>query len=97
MWGNPRATLTHGRLFSEEMATMVSKQEKVEPVYFIKPSERVQLLARKDIISDQIKESFDWLRRNGNMAAHDVKPAPPDLALTAHRHLFTLALWYVES
>ncbi|MDU5145176.1 MAG: DUF4145 domain-containing protein [Paenibacillus dendritiformis] len=97
VWSNPRATLTQGRLFSEEMATMVSKQEKVEPVYFIKPSERVQLLARKDIISDEIKESFDWLRRNGNMAAHDVKPVPPDLALTAHRHLFTLALWYVES
>ncbi|MGG3840156.1 DUF4145 domain-containing protein [Paenibacillus thiaminolyticus] len=97
VWSNPRATLTQGRLFSEEMGTMVSKQEKVEPVYFIKPSERVQLLARKDIISDEIKESFDWLRRNGNMAAHDVKPVPPDLALTAHRHLFTLALWYVES
>ncbi|CAH8718673.1 DUF4145 domain-containing protein [Paenibacillus thiaminolyticus] len=97
VWSNPRATLTQGRLFSEEMATMVSKQEKVEPVYFIKPSERVQLLARKDIISDEIKESFDWLRRNGNMAAHDVKPVPPDLALTAHRHLFMLALWYVES
>ncbi|SYX86199.1 DUF4145 domain-containing protein [Paenibacillus alvei] len=97
VWSNPRATLTQGRLFSEEMATTVSKQEKVEPVYFIKPSERVQLLARKDIISDEMKESFDWLRRNGNIAAHDVKPVPPDLALTAHRHLFTLALWYVES
>lgn len=97
IWSNPRATLTQGRLFSEEMASTVSKQEKVEPVYFIKPSERVQLLARKDIISDEIKESFHWLRRNGNTAAHDVKPVPPDLALTAHRHLFTLALWYVES
>lgn len=97
VWSNPRATLTQGRLFSEEMATTVSKLEKVEPVYFIKASERVQLLARKDIISDEIKDSFEWLRRNGNTAAHDVKPVPPDLALTAHRHLFTLALWYVES
>ncbi|GAC43628.1 restriction subunit [Paenibacillus popilliae ATCC 14706] len=97
MWSNPRATLTQGRLFSEEMATTVSKLEKVEPVYFIKASERVQLLARKDIIADEMKDSFEWLRRNGNTAAHDVKPVPPDLALTAHRHMFTLALWYVES
>lgn len=97
VWSNPRATLTQGRLFSEEMATTVSKMEKVEPVFYIKSNERIQLLARKDIISEELKDSFEWLRRNGNMAAHDAKPVPPDLALTAHRHLFTLALWYVES
>ncbi|MED1797378.1 DUF4145 domain-containing protein [Brevibacillus porteri] len=97
VWSNPRATLIQGRLFSEEMATTVSKTEKVEPMYSIKSNERIQLLARRDIISEELKESFEWLRRNGNMAAHDVKPVPPDLALTAHRQIFTLALWFVES
>ncbi|MEF3353548.1 DUF4145 domain-containing protein [Paenibacillus sp. GYB006] len=97
IWTNSRSTLTQGRLFSEELATIVSKMEKVEPVYYIKPSDRVQLLSRKDIISNEIKDSFDWLRRNGNIAAHDLKPIPTDLALTAHRHIFILALWYVES
>lgn len=97
IWTNSRSTLTQGRLFSEELATLVSKMEKVEPVYSIKPSDRVQILSRKDIISNEIKDSFDWLRKNGNIAAHDLKPIPTDLALTAHRHIFVLALWYVES
>ena len=97
IWTNSRSTLTQGRLFSEELATIVSKMEKVEPVYYIKSSDRVQILSRKDIISNEIKDSFDWLRRNGNIAAHDLKPIPTDLALTAHRHIFILALWYVES
>ncbi|WP_339323577.1 DUF4145 domain-containing protein [Paenibacillus sp. FSL W8-0194] len=97
MWSNPRATLTQGRLFSEEMAVTVSKMEKVEPVYAIKPNERMHLLVRRGVVSEEIKESFEWLRRNGNIAAHDVKPIPMDLALTAHRHLFTLAQWFVES
>ncbi|WP_160032571.1 hypothetical protein [Paenibacillus sp. An7] len=97
IWMNSRSTLTQGRLFSEELATIVSKMEKVEPVYYIKPSDRVQLLSRKDIISSEIKDSFDWLRKNGNIAAHNSKPIPTDLALTAHRHIFILALWYVES
>ncbi|MFS0558213.1 hypothetical protein [Brevibacillus sp. 179-C9.3 HS] len=97
VWSNPRATLIQGRLFCEEMATTVSKTEKVEPVYSIKPNERIQLLARRDIISDELKDSFEWLRRNGNMAVHDMKPFPSDLALTAHRQIFTLSLWFVES
>lgn len=97
IWTNPRTTLTQGRLFSEELATIVSKMEKVEPVYYMKPSERVHLLSRRDVISDELKDSFDWLRKNGNMAAHDLKPIPTDLALSAHRHIFTLALWYAEA
>ncbi|MEF7441723.1 hypothetical protein V4V36_24170 [Paenibacillus lautus] len=97
MWSNPRATLTQGRLFSEEMAITVSKMEKIEPVYVIKPNERIHLLVRKGIFLDEIKESFEWLRRQGNIAVHDIKPVPPDLALTAHRHMFTLALWFAES
>lgn len=97
IWTNPRTTLTQGRLFSEELATIVSKMEKVEPVYSIKPSERVHLLSRRNVISDELKDSFDWLRKNGNMAAHDLKPIQIDLALSAHRHIFTLALWYAEA
>lgn len=97
IWDNPRSTLTQGRLFSEEMAIMVSKLEKLEPVFAIKSHERIHKLSREGILPQDVKTSFEWLRINGNTAAHDVKSIPVDLALSAHRHIFTLALWYVET
>lgn len=53
MWSNPRATLTQSRLFSEEMAVTVSKIEKVEPVYAVKPKDRMHLLVRRGIVSEE--------------------------------------------
>ncbi|MFF2480096.1 hypothetical protein [Paenibacillus sp. NPDC058071] len=97
VWTNPRTTLIQGRLFGEQLAAIVSQTEKVEPVYAIKQVERLHLLARRDIISEDIRGSFEWLRMNGNAAAHDVKEVPSDLALTAHRHVYILSAWYVEA
>lgn len=97
VWSNPRTTLLQGRLFGEQLAALISQMEKVEPVYAIKQLERLHLLARKDIISEIIRSSFEWLRMNGNAAAHDSKEIPSDLALSAHRHLYVLSAWYVET
>jgi len=97
VWSNPRTTLIQARLFGEQLAALISQTEKVEPVYAIKQVERLQLLARKDIISGDIRGSFEWLRMNGNTAAHDAKEVPSDLALSAHRHAFSLSAWYAET
>ncbi|WP_433945544.1 hypothetical protein [Paenibacillus sp. SN-8-1] len=97
IWTNPRSTLTQGRLFSEELAITVSRLEKVEPVYSIKHSERVHKLYRDGLLSEEVKASFEWLRLNGNKAAHDTTSIPVDLALSAHRHIYVLATWYVET
>lgn len=97
VWANPRTTLIQGRLFGEQLAALVSTQEKVEPVYAIKQVDRLHRLAHRDIISPDIRTSFEWLRMNGNTAAHNTKEVPPDLALTAHRHVYLLGAWYVET
>ncbi|ETT61691.1 type III restriction protein res subunit [Paenibacillus sp. FSL R7-277] len=97
VWSNPRATLTQGRLFSEELASIVSKQENLENVFALKYHERIHKLSREGILPEEIKTSFEWLRLSGNQASHDVKLIPIELAITAHRHIFALASWYVES
>ncbi|WP_317966717.1 sigma factor-like helix-turn-helix DNA-binding protein [Paenibacillus sp. CCS19] len=97
IWSNPRAALIEGRLFGEQLASLISHTEKVEPVYAIRQIDRIHLLARKDIISDVIRSSFEWLRMNGNTAAHDAKEVLPELALAAHRQIFMLAAWYAEA
>ncbi|MCK9858314.1 DUF4145 domain-containing protein [Paenibacillus sp. ATY16] len=97
IWSSPRTTLIQARLFGEQLAALISQTEKVEPVYAIKQIERLHLLARKDIISDEVRGSFEWLRMNGNAAAHDAKEVPTDLALSAHRHLYAISAWYVEA
>lgn len=96
LWLNPRGTLVQGRLFGEILATTVSTQEKVEPVYAIKQIDRLHKLAREGLLSEQIRDKFEWLRMNGNAAAHSSGEIHPDLALTAHRHMYELAAWYVE-
>lgn len=96
VWSNPRSTLLQGRLFGEEMATYVSQEERVEPVYSIKQVERLQKLSQQEVISNDIRSNFEWLRMNGNAAAHDAKDIPIDLALTAHRQMFELASWFAE-
>ncbi|MCM3170867.1 sigma factor-like helix-turn-helix DNA-binding protein [Paenibacillus sp. MER 99-2] len=96
IWLNPRGTLMQGRLYAELLATTVSVHEKVEPVYAIKQIERLHKLAREGLISESIRDKFEWLRKNGNTAAHDSREIHVDTALTAHRHIFELAIWYVE-
>lgn len=96
IWENPRSALIQGRLFGELLATTISVQEKVEPVFSIKQVDRLHKLAREGLLSEEIREKFEWLRRNGNTAAHDSRQIHADTALTAHRHVFELACWYVE-
>lgn len=97
IWLNPRGTLIQGRLFSEQLAKLVAVQEGIEPVFEVKQVERVHKLAREEIITVEIKDNFEWLRRNGNTAAHSEREVYPDVALTAYRHIFELAVWYVET
>ncbi|MFD1954832.1 sigma factor-like helix-turn-helix DNA-binding protein [Paenibacillus thailandensis] len=97
LWTNPRSLLINGRLFAEQLATLVARTEGIEPVYSIKQIERIQLLERRGIINSDIRSSLEWLRMNGNSAVHEAKEIPIDIALTAHRQMFELSAWFAET
>ena len=97
LWTNPRAMLIQGRLFAERLAKIVAQESKVEPVYEIRQADRLHLLERKGVIDADIRASFEWLRMNGNAAAHEAKEVPLDIALTAHRHIYQLSAWFTEA
>ncbi|MBW4084587.1 DUF4145 domain-containing protein [Paenibacillus sp. S150] len=96
IWENSRSALIQGRLFGELLATTISIQEKLEPVFSTKQVDRLHKLVREGLLSEEIREKFEWLRWNGNTDAHDSRQIHADIALTAHRHVFELACWYVE-
>lgn len=96
IWMNPRGTLVQGRLFGEILATTISTQEKVEPVFSIKQIDRLHKLAREGLLSEEVRNKFEWLRMNGNSAAHSGGEVHLDQALTAHRNMFELSAWYME-
>ncbi|MUT67841.1 sigma factor-like helix-turn-helix DNA-binding protein [Paenibacillus sp. NEAU-GSW1] len=96
IWSNPRMMLIQGRLFAEQLAIDVAKREKVEPVYPIKQIERIDKLEKNQLITPEIRASFEWLRIHGNIAVHEAKDTPIDIALTAHRQLYQLSAWYTE-
>lgn len=97
LWTNPRAMLIQGRLFAERLAKIIAQESKVEPVYEIKQIDRLHLLERKGVIDGDIRSSFEWLRMNGNSAAHGAKEIPLDVALTAHRQIYELSAWFAET
>ncbi|MDI4647870.1 hypothetical protein [Cohnella hashimotonis] len=97
VWASPRPALLRGRLFGERLAALVAGIEKVEPDYAIQQVERLQLFAQRDILSEDIREGFEWLRINGDAAAHDPSEVPTDLSLTADRYVYLLSAWYAET
>ncbi|MBM7703544.1 sigma factor-like helix-turn-helix DNA-binding protein [Metabacillus iocasae] len=94
---DPHATLMKGRLFGEILAKLVFQQENIDEYYPMKHVERIHKLDRDGLIDHKIKERFNWLRVNGNKAAHEADYGTIEQSLTAHRFVYDLAVWYVES
>ncbi|WP_110113061.1 sigma factor-like helix-turn-helix DNA-binding protein [Bacillus sp. CGMCC 1.16541] len=94
---DPHATLMKGRLFGELVAKLVFQQENIDEYYPMKHVERIHKLDRDGLIDHKIKERFNWLRVNGNKAAHEADYGTIEQSLTAHRFVYDLGVWYMES
>ncbi|MFD0960583.1 sigma factor-like helix-turn-helix DNA-binding protein [Paenibacillus chungangensis] len=97
LWTSPRATLIQGRLFGEQAAISVAAHERLTFDYSMKQIDRVHMLHRRGCFDDDLRSSFEWLRMNGNAAAHDAREIHIDLSLTAHRHIHAISAWYAET
>ncbi|TSB47699.1 sigma factor-like helix-turn-helix DNA-binding protein [Alkalicoccobacillus porphyridii] len=96
LFKEPQAVLSKTRIVAEELALLLNQQEGIKEVYEIKQVDRVHKLERKGVIEAEQKSKFDWLRREGNKAAHQPNYGSVELAINAHRNLYDLAGWYVE-
>jgi len=96
LWDQPEAAMTQVRLFGEKLVTMVFEQENMSEVYPLKQVEKINRLYKHDIISDDLYKKLEYIRKNGNIASHQVKEIDLEVILRAHRALFDISVWYAE-
>lgn len=96
LWDQPQAAMTQARLFGELLVNMIFEQENMSEVYPLKLVEKINRLYRHDVIQDDMYKKLEFLRKNGNIASHQVLEMDQEVAKEAHRILFELGVWYSE-
>ncbi|WP_261303983.1 sigma factor-like helix-turn-helix DNA-binding protein [Paenibacillus andongensis] len=96
VYADPHVVLVKARLFGEKFAKLVTKQEDINEVFDVKQADRIHKLFRLQVINDDIRNALDWLRVQGNKAAHETEYGTVELSLNAHRILYDLSSWLFE-
>ncbi|MEH7384290.1 DUF4145 domain-containing protein [Bacillus sp. JJ1521] len=96
LWEQPQAAMTQARLFGELLVNMIFEQENMSEVYPLKLVEKINRLYRHDVIQDDIYKKLEFIRKNGNIASHQVLEMDQEVAKEAHRAIFDLGVWYAE-
>ncbi|THE12328.1 DUF4145 domain-containing protein [Bacillus timonensis] len=96
LWDQPQAAMTQARLFGELFVNMIFEQENMSEVYPLKLVEKINRLYRHDVIQDDMYKKLEFLRKNGNIASHQVLEMDQEVAKEAHRAIFDLGVWYAE-
>ena len=96
LWDQPQEAMMKARLFGETLVSMIFEQENMKEMYPLKQWEKINKLYRHDIIQDEIYKKFEYIRKNGNIAVHQVTDMDLEVAKQAHQVLFDLSVWYTE-
>ncbi|MCS0542851.1 DUF4145 domain-containing protein, partial [Aeromonas veronii] len=96
LWEQPQVALTQARLFGELFVTMILEQENMNEGFALTQVQKIRKLYSHDIISDDIYKKLEFIRKNGNIAAHQVVEIDQEVAKKAHRAIFDLGVWYSE-
>ncbi len=96
LWDQPQAAMTQARLYGELLVNMIFEQENMSEVYPLKLVEKINRLYRHDVIQDDIYKKLEFIRKNGNIASHQVIEMDQEVAKEAHRAIFDLGVWYAE-
>ncbi|MEH7235772.1 DUF4145 domain-containing protein [Bacillus sp. JJ1562] len=96
LWDQPQAAMTQARLFGELFVNMIFEQENMSEVYPLKLVEKINRLFRHDVIDDDIYKKLEFIRKNGNIASHQVLEMDQEVAKEVHRTIFDLGVWYAE-
>ncbi|SDD05345.1 protein of unknown function [Melghirimyces thermohalophilus] len=95
VYHDPPSALTRSRKWMETLIRWVMREEKIVDVYE-KLVERIQKLYRGGWITESIYQKMEWLRLEGNKAAHRTGYGTVEESLKAHRLVYELAVWWTE-
>ncbi|OZI12965.1 hypothetical protein CEW92_03695 [Bacillaceae bacterium SAS-127] len=96
VYSDGQSVLSKARLFAEKLAKCVMETENISVYYDMKHVERVQKLYREGLLNEEIHFRFEWIRKMGNKAVHEMHFGSVEDALKAHRFTYDLAVWFME-
>lgn len=93
---SPRTMLTHARTFMEAIVDKVLVTEHMSFDTYTSLLDKLDILDEQGIITREVRDALHLIRKNGNLAAHDVRPFRYSEALLSWEALHTIVSWYVE-
>ncbi|WP_144460719.1 type I restriction-modification system endonuclease [Siminovitchia fortis] len=92
---DPNTTLMKLRVFAETLTKYVLAYEEIKETYDTKQTDRIHALRADDLITKELEEILDTIRRKGNKAMHEGYGYQKEAEILLHM-AFRLAVWFMQ-
>lgn len=84
-----------GRIYAETLCKIIAEESDLEELNSLNQIDRIKVLARDEIINDEIEKNLHNIRMIGNKAAHGEIEEDLESAISVHRSLYKITCWYM--
>lgn len=92
---DPNTTLMKLRIFAETLTKYVLAYEEIKETYDTKQTDRIHALRADDLITKELEEILDTIRRKGNKAMHEGYGSQKEAETLLHM-AFRLGVWFMQ-
>jgi type I restriction enzyme, R subunit len=92
---DPNTTLMKLRVFAETLTKFVLAYEEIRETFDTKQTDRINALKREDLITQELEDILDTIRRKGNKAMHEGYGTQKEAEALLHM-AFRLAVWFMQ-
>ncbi|MEH7223742.1 type I restriction-modification system endonuclease [Bacillus sp. JJ1566] len=92
---DPNTTLMKLRVFAETLTKYVLAYEEIKETYDTKQTDRINALRREDLITQELEDILDTIRKIGNKAMHEGYGTQKEAQALLHMG-FRLAVWFMQ-
>ncbi|RXZ00945.1 type I restriction-modification system endonuclease [Fictibacillus sp. S7] len=92
---DPNTTLMKLRVFAETLTKFVLAYEGIKETYDTKQTDRIQVLRREDLITQELEDILETIRKKGNKAMHEGYGTQLEAKTLVHM-AFRLAVWFMQ-
>lgn len=96
VYSSPRTMLTHARVLVESVLKLVMREEGIPDEPYMTLKERLDEVDRQGLLTREVKDALEVIRRSGNLAAHETRAFRVSEALTSWEAIYTVLKWYAE-
>jgi type I restriction enzyme, R subunit len=92
---DPNTTLMKLRVFAETLTKFVLAYEEIKETYDTKQTDRINALKREELITTELENILETIRRKGNKAMHEGYGSQKEAQALLHM-TFRLAVWFMQ-